>query len=64
MYLNIVLTLILLVFTGNLWANLGYGTRQEARQQEVIDKQRELNDYMVMLHEEMVRELKRINGGS
>jgi len=64
MYLNIVLTLILLVFTGNLWANYGYGTRQEARQEKHLEKQQETNDYMVMLHEEMVRELKRINGGN
>ena len=63
MYLNIILTLIFLLFAGNLWANIGYGYRQEAKQKEVIDKQRELNDYMVMLHEEMIRELKRINGG-
>ena len=64
MYLNIILTLIFLIFSGNLWANVGYGYRQEEKQNEVIEKQRELNDYMVMLHEEMIRELKRINGGS
>lgn len=63
MYLNIILTLIFLLFAGNLWANLTYGLRQEAREKEILNRREESNDYMVMLHEEMIRELKRINGG-
>ena len=42
MYLNIVLTLILLVFTGNLWANLTYGKRVEQEQANVNAKQEEI----------------------
>ena len=49
MYLNIILTLIFLLFAGNLWANLTYGLRQEAREKEILNRREESNDYMVML---------------
>ena len=59
MYLNIILTLILLVFTGNLWANLTYGKRQEAEHSKMREHNRQVNEEVLELHREMLNELKR-----
>ncbi len=59
-YLNIVLTLILLVFLGNLWANLTYGKRQEEEHNKMREYNKRVNDEVLELHREMLEELKRI----
>lgn len=62
-YLNAILTLIAILFAGNLYANLVYGRQLDQKQEKAKEYQKETNDYMTMLHEEMIRELKKINGG-
>ena len=60
MYLNIILTLIFLIFTGNLWANLTYGTEAAKEREKDRRKQDAINDEVLRLHREMLEELKRM----
>lgn len=61
MYLNIVLTLILLVFTGNLYANVNYGFRAENEQKKVIDEQTKRFNKSLANSNLMLEELRKLN---
>lgn len=60
MYLNIILTLILLVFTGNLWANLTYGKRVEQEQAKIKTDHEEKQDEIMNVHYITIDKLNRI----
>ena len=54
MYLNIVMTFMLLVFVGNLIANFTYGSKMEEKQKELSNYNRQTNEEVLYLHRELL----------